>query len=98
MKQFTTKLTFVGQMPSNEYVCSFPFFLFVLALVGCYVTCLGGRVTYYLLVMPWAIFCALVSILDVVAVGFFFYDLFNTLVCTGTSSQTIIVEGKRRLH
>lgn len=42
-------------------------------------TCLG-RVAYYLLMMPWAIFCAFTAILDIVAVGFFFYDLFNTLV------------------
>lgn len=40
------------------------------------------RAAYYLFVMPWAIFTILTSILDLVAVGFFFYDLFNTLVRT----------------
>lgn len=53
-------------------------------LVGCFMTCLG-RVAYYLLIMPWAIFTIIISILDVVAVGFFFYDLFNTLVCMNIS-------------
>lgn len=39
-----------------------------------------GKAAYYFLMMPWAIFCTLTAIFDVVAVGFFFYDLFNTLV------------------
>ncbi|XP_055325191.1 uncharacterized protein LOC129579287 [Sitodiplosis mosellana] len=50
----------------------------LMLIVGCFMACLQ-RVAYYLLVMPWAIFTTLTSILDVVAVGFFFYDLFNTL-------------------
>ncbi|XP_031631458.1 uncharacterized protein LOC116345877 isoform X2 [Contarinia nasturtii] len=50
----------------------------LMLIVGCFMACLG-RVAYYLLMMPWAVFCTITSIFDVVAVGFFFYDLFNTL-------------------
>lgn len=39
-----------------------------------------GKATYYFLMMPWVIFCTLTAVFDVVAVAFFFYDLFNTLV------------------
>lgn len=42
-------------------------------------TCLG-RASYYLLTLPWVLLCIVTAILDVVAVAFFFYDLFNTLV------------------
>lgn len=42
-------------------------------------TCLG-RASYYLLTLPWVFLCTVTAIFDVVAVVFFFYDLFNTLV------------------